>query len=638
LGYSGRSAQKRRSFAFGNVLKVNSMVVSTLFVRCNTFIACSLLLVLAGCSSTGGRDVASATPLACDDSLKSTFKPDALTQVVAVRQFKAGEEVRLANSAGPHAKAEADMCMVKLLVGPGNPGPQSAPSTSPGIGIEVWLPARDKWGGMIRAFGSGGWAGGYYADATRIGQTGSANQIQLAAVHKGYAVSATDHGHGGTVSGRNASFALNPDGSTNTTLWRDFAERSMYEQAVKTQALVRAYYGKAHTFAYFDGFSTGGRQGYKLAQKYPELYNGILAGAPAFNWTRFITAELYPQIVMQRDLGAGLPNAKTYAVSALSLRSCGGAQASLGFLLDPLACKYDPARDAAALCAGVQGDGVQGTSRESTCLNLREAQVYNKIWYGMTHDGSAPTPAQDNGGTGALAANAGQMWWGLTRGADLTALADEKVPFPIATQLTALTLGKPSIAQKGMLTNGTGQADDGWKAMSYADLVQTFERGLQRQADFSDINTDSVDLSRLRDRGAKVLSYHGLSDQLIMPQGSLNYFDRLTQNMGGVDKVQTFNRLFMIPGLGHSGAFNLSASVGLDGKITPFAAVPLPQPATGRDEMFNALRQWVEKGVAPERIDLSAASGTLSMPICAYPKRSLLTATDTRAASSYTCQ
>ena len=83
----------------------------------------------------------------------------------------------------------------------------------------------------------------------------------------------------------------------------------------------------------------------------------------------------------------------------------------------------------------------------------------------------------------------------------LTALADEKSPFPIATQMAALSLGKPGIAQKGMLTNASGQAGDAWKAMGYADLVQAFERGLQQQASFADINTDSVDLSRLRDRG-----------------------------------------------------------------------------------------------------------------------------------------
>ena len=594
--------------------------------------------LLAACANVEPQRM-SSTPLDCSMQGLGQLQIDGQTRVIAVQGFKAGDEVRLAHSPAPHVKTAVDVCMVKLLVGPGNPGPAGAPSTSPGIGIEVWLPARAQWNQTIRAFGSGGWAGGFYADPTRIGQSGGGNEMFLGAVQKGYAVSGSDHGHGGTVSGRNASFAMNPDGSINTVLWRDFAERSMLEQALKTKAVVKAYYGRAHAKAYFDGFSTGGRQGYKLAQKYPEQYDGILAGAPAFNWTRFITAELYPQVVMQRDLGRTIPNAKLHGASALALRACGGAQASWGFLHDPLACTYNPARDAAALCKGDTGEaGVQGASTQGTCLSLKEAQAINKIWYGQTRDGRAPDPALDSGRIGRLSASQGQLWWGQTRGTDLTALSGEQAPFPIASQVVALSLGNPRIAQKGMFTNATGNAEDGWKALKYADLAAAYERGLAMQAALSDINTDSPDLSKLRDRGAKVLSYHGLSDQLIMPQGSLNYFDRLAQTMGGVDKVQAFNRLFFIPGLGHAGLFNQTASIGLNGAVTPVSAVPLPQPATGRDELFNALRSWVEKGIAPERIDLAAASGSLSLPICPHPKKPVLTGGNPSAAASYTCR
>jgi pimeloyl-ACP methyl ester carboxylesterase len=602
------------------------------------FVTLSGAAVLVACASVDPASVAQ-TPLACDMSGLGQLQIDAQTRVLAVQSFKAGDEVRLANSPAPHVKTKVDVCMVKLVVGPGNPGPADAPSTSPGIGIEVWLPMRDQWNQTIRAYGSGGWAGGFYADATRIGQSGGGNEMFLGAVQKGYAVSGSDHGHGGTVSGRNASFAMNPDGSVNTVLWRDFAERSMLEQALKTKAVVKAYYGKAQAKAYFDGFSTGGRQAYKLAQKYPEQYDGILAGAPAFNWTRFITAELYPQIVMQQDLGRSIPNAKLHAVNALALRACGGEQASWGFLRDPLSCTYNPAADAAALCQGEASEsGARGTNTQATCLNHKEAQAIKKIWYGITRDGNAPDPAQDNGRTGTLATNRGQLWWGLTRGTDLTALAGEQAPFPIGSQVVALSLQNPRIAQKGMFSNATGNGEDGWKALKFADLAAAYERGLAMQAQLSDINTDSTDLSALRDRGAKVLSYHGLSDQLIMPQGSLNYFERLTQRMGGADKVKDFNRLFFIPGFGHTGSFNLTGSIGLNGTVTPASAVPLPQPATGRDEMFNALRAWVEKGVAPERIELTSATGHLSLPICAHPAKPMLTGNDPSAAASYTCR
>jgi pimeloyl-ACP methyl ester carboxylesterase len=614
-------------------------VTSTFIQMARGVLASAGLAALAACSSFD-RAPALQSPLACDMSGLGQLQIDSQTRVLAVRSFKAGEDVRLTNSPAPHVKTAVDVCMVKLLVGPGNAGPAGAPSTSVGIGIEVWLPARDQWNQTIRAYGSGGWAGGFYADPTRLGQSGGGNAMFLGAVQKGYAVSGTDHGHGGTVSGRNASFAMNPDGSPNTVLWRDFSERSLLEQALKTKAVVKAYYGKAHGKAYFDGYSTGGRQGYKLAQKYPEQYDGILAGAPAFNWTRFITAELFPQVVMQRDLGQTIPNSKLHAASASALRACGGAQASWGFLLDPLACSYNPARDPAALCAGEMGEtGVQGANTLATCLSAKEAQALNKIWFGLTRDGrAAPDPAQDNGRTGVLSVQQGQLWWGLTRGTDLTALAGDRAPFPIASQVTALSLQNPRIAQKGMFSNAMGDGEDGWKALSYAHLANAFERGLALQPSFSDINTDSADLTAFRQRGAKLLSYHGLSDQLIMPQGSLNYFDRLSQRMGGAEQVQSFNRLFFIPGFGHTGAFNLTSAVGLNGTVTPPSAVPLPQPATGRDELFNALRAWVEKGVTPERIELTAAAGNLSLPICAHPKKPALTGAAVNAAASYVCR
>jgi pimeloyl-ACP methyl ester carboxylesterase len=99
---------------------------------------------------------------------------------------------------------------------------------------------------------------------------------------------------------------MNPDGTINTTLWRDFASRGIHEMAVKSKALATEYYGRAPQFSYWEGGSTGGRQGLKLAQDHPEDFDGIVANFPAINWSKFITAELYPQIVFQRDL-AGVP-------------------------------------------------------------------------------------------------------------------------------------------------------------------------------------------------------------------------------------------------------------------------------------------------------------------------------------------
>jgi hypothetical protein len=589
-------------------------------------LAWSLVLVTA-CNARGAAR--GSAQLTCDPSLASAFEPDEHTKVLLVQAFRAGDPVALANSPADPAPvlAPTDMCMVKLLVGPGKPGTPGAPSTSPGIGIEVWLPSAANWNERIRAYGSSGWAGGFQADITRIGARGGGDPIHLAAVNRGFVVSTSDHGHGGgNHLGGNGSFAMNEDGSINTVLWHDFADRSLHELAQKSKALVLAYYGKPHEYAYWDGFSTGGRQGYYFAQHYPHDFDGILAGAPAINWTRFLTASLYPQIVMQRALGGVIPASKLHAVSAAANASCGGA--TLGFQIDPTQCRYDPTKDAAALCTGVAGIG---TNRDaSKCVTLDEARAINKIWYGQTVDGSV---------------SAKQLWWGPTRGTVLAsptcfghspplavptgaALAGEE-PSPIVTTQVALELQDPAIAQRTwaatgplpVFTNATGNGADGWKNLSYEDLARAAELGLALQPSFSNIDTDSVDLSAARDAGVKILSYHGWADELIPPQGSINYFERLQTAMGGTAEVQQFNRLFMIPGYGH---------LGTPGTIDPATGmptspdkVPMPEPATGRDEMFEALMNWVEDGHAPERIELRSRDGSVTMPICAYPKRAV---------------
>jgi feruloyl esterase len=609
-------------------------------------LAAALALALAGAAHAQGvadSQGLSSAQGACDARLAVALRSDRDASVLMTKQFKAGEPVALANSPANPPLAPVDLCLVKLLVGPGNPGTEGAPSTSKGIGIEVWLPTRQNWNGIIRAFGSGGWAGGTHTDLTRIGRTGAADVVQLGAVAKGYAISTSDHGHAGNLAistNRDAGFALREDGSINTTLWHDFSERSMHEMAVKTKAIVRAYYGRKQSYAYWDGFSTGGRQGYKLAQRYPRDFDGILAGAPAFNWTRFITAELYPQLVMLRELGGPIAPAKLNAVSAAANAACGGT--ALGFQVDPFSCRYDPSKDAAALCTGVAGRGgvVGSNANASQCVSLAEADVVNKIWYGQTTDGSHPDPLLDNGG-GPGRDSSRHLWFGLTRGATLTSLAGTP-PFPIASTQVAIELQDPRYAQsdKPYLVNATGNGQDLWKTLDYAGLANAYQRGLALQREFSDINTDVPDLNGALHAGTKVLSYHGLGDELIMPQGSANYFARAAARMGGVEALQRFNRLFFIPALAHDSSFSRAGSIDpATGAATSADKVPLPQPASGRDELFMALRQWVEQGVAPERIDVSSRNGAVSMPLCLYPAKATYDGNGPlTAASSYACR
>jgi feruloyl esterase len=415
---------------------------------------CIVISALHGCSGSSLRTPVDAPSpsvdapvdalvLRCDDSMKAAFKPDANTTVLLVHAFKQGDPIALGATTGTTPpSAAADLCFVKLDVGPGHPGPAGAPSTSAGIGIEVWLPTPVSWNERIHNLGGGGWAGGAQGSTTQIGNPAGA----VTAGAEGSVVGTTDTGH--VVS--DGSFAMNPDGSIDTTLWEDFAERSLHELAVKTKALASAYYMSPATHAYWDGCSTGGRQGYKEAQNNPADYDGYLAGAPAFNWTKFITSELYPQIVYQRDLGGvALTGAQHNLVSGSAVSACdmvGGQH--MGYILDPQSCHYDPTRDVNVLCAGTAGNGVTGASTDPGCVNLTQAQAFNKIWYGQTADGSVPDPAIDNASTATL--TSGQLWWGLMRGSTLLGLAGPR-PFSIASDMVALEMQNPNLATPSFL-------------------------------------------------------------------------------------------------------------------------------------------------------------------------------------------
>lgn len=582
-----------------------------------------------GRSDQSGDDDRRARGVCTADAIAEAFRGGPRhdrTTVLLAKTFKQGEALVLPGTPATPTPptAGSELCFVKLLVGPGSPGTGGAPSTSAGIGIEVWLPTPENWNQRIRNLGGGGWAGGQHASSSDFGN------VQAGAVAAtGYVVGTTDTGH----SIGNGSFAMREDGTINATLWHDFAERSLHQLALKTKALTRSYYGKKQRYAYWQGCSTGGRQGYKIAQEHPGDYDGYLSEMPAFNWTRFITNEAYPQVVMQRDLGAAITPAKLGAVSAAATNACdvvGGQH--LGFILDPRECRYDPTRDAAALCSGVAGNGVVGTNSSASCVNLAEARAINKIWYGQTEDGSAPDPAADNGSDPQLQPK--QLWWNLSRGTFLGLLAGDAAsppffgPFPIATDMLALELQDPTIATPSF-TNATGNGANRWKELSYAGLANAYHRGVALQPQFGFINTDNPDLRKARALGAKIITTHGWSDQLIPPMGSINYYHRVAQVMGGVEATNRFNRLFMVPGSGHCGG------VGSVGPNANPNTVPLPGPT----QFFDALVDWVEHRKAPDSVEVRSADSSVSMPLCPYPQKASYKGSGAiTAASSYACR
>jgi hypothetical protein len=395
------------------------------------------------------------------------------------------------------------------------------PPSGDQVKIFIALPVKG-WNGRFRGNGGGGFNGGNVARLK-------------GSVALGYAAGVTDTGH----EGGSGSFALDTNGRLNWQSIRDNAYLGIHEMTVVGKALTEAFYGKAPRYSYFVGGSTGGRQGLMEAQRYPQDYDGILSGCPAINWHRFLPADLWPQVVMV-DANNFLPKAKLDAATAAAVAACDAVDGvSDGVIDDPSRCNYDP-------------ESLVGTRVGDNTFTETDAEVVRKIWEGPRgQDGSF-------------------LWHGLARGTDLTALAN--------TGGSPLT-GKPfSITLDWFLYFLLQDPDWDYTTLTPTGFELLWMQSVEQYGTV--IGTDDPDLARFRDRGGKVIIYHGLADQLIPAQGSIDYYKRVQQQMGGPKKTAQFARLFLVPGVNH----------GFRG--------PGPTP-TGQME---ALIRWVEAGDAPEKL------------------------------------
>ena len=269
--------------------------------------------------------------------------------------------------------AAVPYCLVKVLV------PQA-------INLWIGLPMDSKWNGKLQSVGGGGYAG--------------VVAVPTAAILGGFVGVSTDTGHSAQAGG---SFGLLSPGKPNTPLQIDFAYRSEHLMSVIGRQLTQAFYGKPPSYAYWNGCSTGGRQGLMMAQRYPEDYNGIVAGAPAIHWDRFQAAQIWPQIVMLRENGGAISPAKLNMATGAAVAACDAADGVVDMVLDdPRTCRFD-ART--LVCRASAGN-------PETCLTESEANAVNKIWEGPVVGGK-------------------RLWWGPRPGAALGGLAGSE-PFRIS--------------------------------------------------------------------------------------------------------------------------------------------------------------------------------------------------------------
>ena len=598
--------------------------------------------VLQACGGGGSATLLPApVALTCNDTMKAAFKPDVNTTITLVKAFKTGESVALSGTPTTPAASVApfDLCLVKMNIGPGNPGPVGAPSTSPGIGVQVLLPSPSAWNKNLIFFGTGGYSGA--ASISDLTQIQGSLLSDAATTGSLFEAAAVERAVGATADGGNAhlpfngDFLMDPDGSISTAMWNDFSKRADHEMTLKVKALAAAFYLTAQKYSYFIGTSGGGREAYQAAQSYPEDYDGIFVDSPAINWTKFIVNELYPQIVMLRDLGGKyLTVAQQDLATAAAVSACDTTLTGQhdGYISDPTQCRYDVTKDPTVLCTSAGGSNIT-----SACLSVAQATAVNKIWYGQTADGSVPDRAVDNGLNTQLSSN--QLWFGLTPGVDLQWLAAAPgtgyLPgdaFPIATSQVALNLQNPTYGTAGLFKNATGNGANNWKNMSYAELANAYYRGIALQPAFSNVNADNPDLSAFKARGGKLVVTHGWLDAVISPAGTVNYYTRSANFMGGFEETQKFHRLFMVPGMGHSGGTGRNGISGVSPPSNPpIVSRSLSEPT------YQALKNWVEHGVAPDQIVLTTEDNVRSRPMCPYPRKMKYTSGDVSKAASFTC-
>jgi len=454
---------------------------------------------------------------------------------------------------------------------------EAKPTSDSDIKIQVWLPA-SGWNGKLLGIGNGGFAG-------------LIDEMQMAnAVKHRYAATATDTGHAGSPV--DAAWAM---GHPEKVI--DFGHRGIHEMTRAAKAIAQAYYSKPAQRSYFAGCSDGGREALMEAQRYPEDYDGILAGAPANNWTPLLTTAAYDTQALTADPASFIPPSKIPTIAAAVNAACDGIDGVRdGILNDPRRCQFDPAT---IQCKAENSD---------KCLTVAQVSALKKLYAGtpdssghMVYPGYLP------------GAEAGQNGWGLW----ITGPAPEK--------------SLMAFFGKGFFSDFVYEKPD-WDFKTF-----NVDAGLKaaNEKTAETLNATDPNLKAFKTRGGKLILYHGWNDPAISALNTVNYYDAVTKAMGSKD-VDSFLRLYMVPGMQHCGDGPGADVFGAVGDLT------FDDPG---HSVQASIEQWVEKGKTPGTIIASKFEGQdhshamMTRPLCAYPEAAKYKGSgDTNDAGSYSCE
>ena len=426
------------------------------------------------------------------------------------------------------------------------------PSTDSHIEMELWLPT-ENWNGKFLAVGNGAWAGSIVTAAMADG------------LRRGYATASNDTGH----TGGSASFLI---GHPEKLV--DFAYRAMHEMTVQSKTMIQAFYRRGPQLSYYQGCSTGGRQGLMAAQRFPEDFDAIVAGAPVHNMVHLNVSQVALQVEMLRNPSRLVPPEKRTLFANAVVAACDARDGVKdGIVSEPRACKFDPS--VLACKEGVPSSSLGAGAAD--CLTPAQVENARSAWApATTKSGAVVYPGRSPGFESG--------WRIPTQGAPLNPLFADMPRF-------------------------VGHQDPNWDPMTFdldKDLALALKNG-------GFIEANDPNLAKFKARGGKLLLYHGWADPGPAPENTIDYYDAVNKTLGspstrpggslGASKQDDWMRLFLMPGVGHCG-----------GGVGPDQA-----------DFLGAMERWKEQGVAPGQITATRQAGRggqapMSRPLCPHPQ------------------
>lgn len=447
------------------------------------------------------------------------------------------------------------------------------PTSDSKIRFEVWLPEQG-WNGRLLGAGNGGFAG-----AISYGQL--ANYLK-----RGYAASGSDAGH--QAEGTDATWAFDHPEKV-----KDFGWRAVHLMTERAKQIVAGYYGQPQQKAYFDSCSDGGREALMEAERFPGDYDGILAGAPAYAWSTLLASGVAAMQTLG-DPRAYISDWKLKAIQKAALDACDTLDGVKdGIIGDPAKCHFDPQM---LLCKGEES---------LDCLTQPQVDALKSLYSGAKDgQGRAFGPGFSMGDE--------TSWRQWVMGEDPEASLFARF---VRNDFRYLVTGDPK-----------------WNGLT-ADVDAMLK--LSRDKTAADLDSTNPDLGRFAARGGKLILYHGWDDPAISPGYTIDYYKNVQQTMGA-RKVDTFVRLYLVPGMEHCLGGPGASAFGQFGIETDKG------PKYG---LFDSLQDWVEKGSPAGDVvatkyegEGGARKAVLTRPLCAYPKVAKYKGSgETNDAASFTC-